>query len=392
MLLNPIRFAKGTVRFRIIGRHPERLLNLAAQRGVSIWDAHPSAQGMEGWMAARDYRRIRPLVRRAGVRTKALRKRGLPFLAARYRGRVGLPVGALLGAALLVLLSQFLWTIEVTGQEHVSEARLKALLAESGVTVGAYRNGVDTALARRNLLLQVEELSWLSVNIVGCHADVEVKEKVKKPALDDNPSPCNLKASADGVITAVTAGEGTTRVKVGSGVRQGDLLVSGVSMTKLNTVRYVRAKGTVMADVISKKEISVAKQFDYISATENKTERLCLFFLGARMPCSLSFRHFDNAAYSETPSMLTVNGTALPLGFLTETAHELKSEKVTLDRAGAQRLMQKELLLWELFAKGACRRVSKALTVTETAQGFDCRADYVFNENIAQSVDFSVEE
>ena len=260
------------------------------------------------------------------------------------------------------------------------------------MTVGAYRNGVDTALARRNLLLQVEELSWLSVNIVGCHADVEVKEKVKKPALDDNPSPCNLKASADGVITAVTAGEGTTRVKVGSGVRQGDLLVSGVSMTKLNTVRYVRAKGTVMADVISKKEISVAKQFDYISATENKTERLCLFFLGARMPCSLSFRHFDNAAYSETPSMLTVNGTALPLGFLTETAHELKSEKVTLDRAGAQRLMQKELLLWELFAKGACRRVSKALTVTETAQGFDCRADYVFNENIAQSVDFSVEE
>ncbi|MBQ1308421.1 MAG: sporulation protein YqfD, partial [Ruminococcus sp.] len=67
MLLNGIRFIKGTVRFRVSGKSPERLLNLAAQRGVLLWNAHPTAQGMEGETAARDYRRLRPLARQAGV-------------------------------------------------------------------------------------------------------------------------------------------------------------------------------------------------------------------------------------------------------------------------------------------------------------------------------------
>ena len=392
MLLRPIRFAKGTVRFRVVGSSPERLLNLAAQRGVLIWDAHPAPQGLEGCMSAKDYRRIRPLARRASVRTRVLRKRGFPFLAARYRTRTGLAAGAALGAALLVFLSQFIWTIDVTGQEHVSAAQMKTLLAESGVKAGALRKGIDTAQVRRDMLLKVEELSWLSVNIVGCHADVEVKEKIKKPAIDETAAPCNIKARADGVITSVMAAEGVARVMVGSGVRQGDLLISGVTVDKQEQVRTVRARGRVMADVISKKEFHMAKRFDYFSVTENKAARRCLSFLTLRVPCSLSFAHFDDAAYTESDDMLTLNGTVLPLGFVTETAREVQREPVTLDRAGACRMAEKELLLWELFHKGEWTRVSKQLDVIETKDGFSCKATLVFNEDIAQSVDFSVEE
>ena len=90
--------------------------------------------------------------------------------------------------------------------------------------------------------------------------------------------------------------------------------------------------------------------------------------------------------------MLTLNGTVLPLGFVTETAREVQREPVTLDRAGACRMAEKELLLWELFCKGEWTRVSKQLDVIETKDGFSCKATLVFNEDIAQSVDFSVEE
>ena len=87
----------------------------------------------------------------------------------------------------------------------------------------------DTGQAKRDILLKVDEIGWLSVNIIGSHANVEVKEKIEKPELEDNPSPCNIKASADGVITKITAGEGMSQVKKGSGVAKGDLLISGVS-------------------------------------------------------------------------------------------------------------------------------------------------------------------
>lgn len=391
MLLGIIRFIKGTVSFRAQGRSPERLLNLTAQRGVLLWNVRPSPQGLEGEMAARDYRRIRPLARKAAVRTTVLKKSGFPFLAAAYRGRAGLAVGAALGAALLVFLSQFLWTIDVVGQEHVSEARLRTLLAESGVKTGALCRGVDAGQVKRDILLKVEDISWLSVNIVGCHANVEIKEKTRKPE-NDGDTPCNLKAKEDGVITKITVGEGVTEVKKGSGVAKGDLLVSGVSAAREGTVRYLHAEGEIMADVISEKEFKLPKEDDYISLTENKAERRQLGFLIFRFPCTLSFRFFASAARTEEADWLTADKTALPLGFVTETLHELKTERVTRDEANARAVFNRAALLEELFAKGEGRRVSKELTVAEADGAFTGRVRWVFNENIAESVDFSVEE
>ena len=391
MLLGIIRFIKGKVSFRAQGRSPERLLNLTAQRGVLLWNVRPSPQGLEGEMAARDYRRIRPLARKAAVRTTVLKKSGFPFLAAAYRGRAGLAVGAALGAALLVFLSQFLWTIDVVGQEHVSEARLRTLLAESGVKTGALCRGVDAGQVKRDILLKVEDISWLSVNIVGCHANVEIKEKTRKPE-NDGDTPCNLKAKEDGVITKITVGEGVTEVKKGSGVAKGDLLVSGVSAAREGTVRYLHAEGEIMADVISEKEFKLPKEDDYISLTENKAERRQLGFLIFRFPCTLSFRFFASAARTEEADWLTADKTALPLGFVTETLHELKTERVTRDEANARAVFNRAALLEELFAKGEGRRVSKELTVAENDGAFTGRVRWVFNENIAESVDFSVEE
>ena len=391
MLLEFIRFFKGSVSFRVTGKSPERFLNLTAQRGINIWDARPSAKGLEGSMAVGDYRKIRPVARKACVRPRITAKRGLPFIVSRFRPRIGIPIGAAVGVALLIFLSNFIWTIDIIGEKQVSETALKSLLAESGVRVGAYRNAVDTGQAKRDILLKVEKIGWLSVNIVGSHINVEIKEKIEKPELE-NSSPCNLKASADGVITKVTAGEGIAQVKIGSGVAKGDLLVSGVNLTKQNTVRYVRAKGEVLADVISEKEIKLTKSFIYNSVTENTTERRQLSFLGVQFPCSFSFRSFDSAVYTQNTDNLNINGVTLPLGFVTETERELSSEEIVYDKSQAEGIFKKELMLYEVFQKGGCRRVSKEFKINESEDGFTCEARYVFNENIAESVDFTIQE
>ena len=391
MILEFIRFFKGSVGFKVTGKSPERFLNLSAQRGINIWDARPASNGIEGIMSVGDYRRIRPIAKKAGVRSEITAKRGLPFIFSRFKPRIGIPIGAALGVALLIFLSNFIWTIDIIGEKQVSETSLRSLLADSGVRVGAYRQAVDTGQAKRDILLKVDKIGWLSVNILGSHINVEVKEKIEKPEIE-NTSPCNLKASADGVITKITAGEGIARVKIGSGVAKGDLLVSGVNLTKQNTVRYVRAKGEVLADVISEKELRLPKIINYNSITENKIERRQLSILGARLPCSLSFRSFDSAVYTQSNDSLNLNGVDLPLGFVTETERELTSENVSCGKKAAQEIFKKELMLFEVFEKGGSRLVSKKFTSNETKDGFTCSARYVFNENIAESVDFTVQE
>lgn len=392
MLLWFIRFVKGYVRFLAAGKTPERLINLTAQRGIILWNLLPSEQGLEASVSAADYRRMRTLARQAGVRTGVLQKHGAPFWAAKYRARIGLPVGAALGAALLVLLSQFIWTVQIESTPHVSEERLRVLLAESGVRAGVLKKAADTDQAKRDILLQEDELSWLSVNIVGSCANIALKEKSQKPAVEKNASPCNLKACADGVITDMLVGDGVTEVKKGSGVRKGDLLVSGVQLTTQNGVRYVSARGKVMADVLYQKEFSTPKKWQSTAPAQRQTSRYCLSFLGARIPCSASFVQFDNAVFTETTDWLSVNGVRLPLGLITETAGELRTEEKQFDQKGAERYFRKELLLWELFEKGGGKPVSKKLVVSHQPNSYACTAQYVFNENIAESVDFSVKE
>ena len=392
MLVSFFRYAKGFVEFTAEGRSPERFMNLCAQRGINLWGARPVSKGIQGRMSAKDYKGIRPAARRAGVRTRIVKKRGAPFYAARYRGRIGIPIGAALGIALLIFLSNFIWTIHISGAEHVSEQRLLRFLSESGIKVGAFRNAADARQAKRDVLLKVDELGWMSVNIIGSHAEIEVREKARKPELEDNLNPCNIMAAADGVITKIFIGNGVSNVKEGSGVAKGDLLVSGLGTTKRNTVRYVRAKAEIYADVNSAKELKLPKSYTYNSISENKTERSLFRFLGFSLPCSLSFRSFDSSAYSVSERPLEINGVELPLGIAVESEHELKSDGVSPGREQAERVFNTSLLLYEIFERGSGKEVKKKVSITEGADGYFCKADYVFNENIAESVDFSVEE
>ena len=83
-----------------------------------------------------------PLARKAGARLRAGKRRGLPFLWNRLRGRPGLLFGGAAFFALLCAFSQCFWTVEVTGCRTIPETgaargacgiRRGARCAESGV-------------------------------------------------------------------------------------------------------------------------------------------------------------------------------------------------------------------------------------------------------------------
>lgn len=392
MLMTIMRWLRGWVGFKGFGRCPERFLNLTARRGISLWDAQPIAGGLSGRLSAADYRRIRPTARRAGVRLRITERHGLPFMLRRYRARKGLIVGAVLGIALTVFLSQFVWTIEVRGNETVSRSAMLEALRENGLYPGRFRGSLDVNEVRRKTLLDVEEAGWLSINLSGSSAVAELKEKIKKPEINTRSKPCNIKAKCDGVITRLNVHSGTTMVLKGSGVRRGDLLVSGVSETTQNTVRTVCSEAEIYADVFSKKELFIPKQADYYSVTENKAVRKRLRFFNFSLPLTFSPQTFSSTAYTTDSLCLTLNDTELPLGTLNETAYELEERKVTLSAAQAKAAAQNELALYECFCKGQSRIKDKTLSLTPCKDGWKCRADYTFNENIAVKVDFEVKE
>ena len=391
MLVGIVRWFRGYVSFTAKGRFPERLLNLAAVRGVNISKPRPVEGGVSGIMSVSDYRRVRPLARKARVRLRVTRRSGLPFILREYRGRLGLPVGAALGAVVIGVLSQFLWSYRVLGADSLSEQQIRSVLAENGVSVGAYLGGMDVEPIERRILRELDGITWVSVNIMGCTADVEVRQKARKPEIQ-SMEPCNIVASADGVITKLKVREGFAAVKEGSGVAEGELIVSGFNPTKQGGVRYMHADADIYADVISKRELKIPKHFNYYSLTENKTDRSRLRFLWFELPVSLSFGSYPYRALTVRDRSLVLNGTVLPVGTSVETSRELKLTDAVTDGETAREIFRGDELLYEAFSRPDSRPVSRSLTVSESGDGFTCEFDCVFNENIARTSDFSVTE
>lgn len=395
MLVSLIRFFRGYVDFKATGMFPERFLNITSRNGINLWDNRPTKGGLCGSMAISDYRHIRKTARKAKVILKIEHKHGLPFIINKYKPRVGLLIGAVLGFALIMVLSNFIWSISITGTQTISDTYLFGELEKCGVSVGAYKNSINADEVKRAIQISNKKIGWMSVNITGNIVSVEIKENVEKPELETNTNPCNLKAKCDGVITKTNVKSGVTNVKIGSGVVKGDLLVSGVSEShteRYDTLTYLRASGEIFADVNSSKQLTLNKQNDYFYPSDNTVERNQLSLLWLKLPYSFSFTDFPFKARSCQAQNLFLNDVTLPIGIITQTDYELLKSDVIYDAGTAKNIFENECLFYELFSQGGSRLKSRDIKISESKNEYKCDITYVFNENIAESVEFTVTE
>ncbi len=251
-----INFLRGWVAFTVEGPFPERLYNLCARQGVAFWHlTRVSGNIICLRVAAKDRKRFRKAAEQAGCTVLKQENGGVPFFLWGLRKRYGFLAG-LLGAAVLTLAaSSFLWTVEVTGAEKVPEQVITAALRRHGVHPGAYGPGLDVRQIAQETLLELPQLSYLTVNIKGTRAEVIVREGVEKPALPDDNAYCDLYAQTDGVVKRVEILSGEALTEVGKAVLKGERLAAG--MVELKPPMYsdlpsryltVRAEGEVWAE------------------------------------------------------------------------------------------------------------------------------------------------
>ena len=81
-----LRYTGGYLKVRLTGPASERFLNLCMARGITLWDlSRPEGEALCFFVSIRDFRRIGPLVKKAGVHVKITGRFGLPFFL--YRNR-----------------------------------------------------------------------------------------------------------------------------------------------------------------------------------------------------------------------------------------------------------------------------------------------------------------
>ena len=359
MLLEIIRFFRGNVDFTASGKFPERFINITAKNGVNIWNPVPVKNAISASMYLSDYKKIRTLAKKSRVKTKITAKHGMPFIVNRYKARTGLFAGAVFGIILCIFLSNFIWSVKISGTEEISNTYLESLLSDNGISVGVWKNNLDVDQIERNIQRKCGDVRWMSINITGSLVTVEVKETYKKPKLDTSKNPCNVKAVKDGVITRIQAYNGKPVVTKGSGVVNGQVLVSGLDETKQGDMRYLRANAKVFADITEQRTLSIPKKITYSTATDNYVDRKNLKFLWIDFPCNLAFESYENSVSTVHGENLFINDVVLPVGFKIQTDRELVTEDYTISKSSAQEIVKTDCILYEIFAESESTVVSR---------------------------------
>lgn len=246
MLREMVDLLRGQVTGRVESGFPERVLNLCAEYGVRFWDLRwESAAAFTFTLTRRDWKRLRRLTARLDCDLTAVRWRGTPFFLGRLRHRYGLWITFGLCALALFLGSFYIWDIEIQGNERVPDHVILRALENHGVGFGTFGYGVNSPTLRNDLLLDVPELSYIAVNVRGCRAYVQVRERVQPPEIISKQRPGNTVAAKDALVTAIWPLDGEKQVLPGTMVKAGQLLISGVVDSGYGGVRYLRGMGEV---------------------------------------------------------------------------------------------------------------------------------------------------
>ena len=253
MLKKAVKLLRGSVCVRAKSAYPERMLNLCSARGIEFWDVRWIDDTALSFCVARgDLRALRRAAEGCGAELSIERTAGTPFFFARLRRRHALFAGGILCAALLLVNSLFIWDFEVTGNETVPTETILHALREHGVHRGTFIYSFRSQDICNRVLPELKDLCWVAVNVRGCKAYVQVRERVRAPERVNESEPMNVIAAKPGLITKVRALDGEKRVLPGTSVQQGQLLIAGVVDTGGTekpsvTTRFLAGKGEVWA-------------------------------------------------------------------------------------------------------------------------------------------------
>ena len=354
-----INFLRGSVCVAVSGPFPERFLNLCAQSGVGFWDlAWEGGQSLRLRVLRRDAGRAAELAERAGCTASLEGRAGLPVFLAGFRRRYALLAGLALALAAVCLLSQFILTVEVSGNETVPSAVILMELSRQGVRPGAYGPGLDLRRISQEALRRIEGLSWMSVNLHGTRAEVLVRERSPSPTPRDETTPAHVVAAADGVLEEVEVLEGQALFREGQAVLAGEIVISGAVDLKEPQYaavdagqRLVHARGEVWAVTHRTLAACIPLEAQVKVYTGEEERRWSLSLLGRSVnffgKASISSSGYDKMT---TTHILTLpGGREMPL-VLVETEYRAYETAAAPVRADAARALLEERLLERLTA------------------------------------------
>ena len=255
----------GYIRISIEGYYIERFINICRNEKITIWNLKRDKNvKLELNIAIKDLKRVAKIAKQTKCKMKITRKKGLPFIFNKYKKRKLFFVFLIVIIINLAISSNFIWNIQIIEEDKQNIQNLYQDVVDSGLQIGTMKAKINTKDIINKIRLKRDDIAWIGIELKGTNAIVRTVKATAKPDIVNDKDYCNIVSDKQGIITKISAQNGTIAVKVGDTVNVGTTLINGWMEGKYTGIRYVHAKGEIQAKVWHTK----SKKIQY-----NTTER-----------------------------------------------------------------------------------------------------------------------
>ena len=387
----------GAASVSVPGEDVARVTELLFKSGLPVFFSKRRRRGggRNILLRERDYTIFAELCEARGITYELKKKYGLPVLFYRYRHRAGIFIGGVLLAVSIFISDDFVWRIDVSGNENVSSETIIGELEALGFGLGTYHKNIDFDRLHNRFLIASPDISWIAINMKGSVANVEVREYIGG-ADEAKSSQANIVASQDGIITQVSAFKGSPQVKIGEQVKKGQLLISGIIDYEGMGTEYVYARGEVYAEVEREINVRIPLSFEEEVKTGDIKSKYGIKIFGETIFFGRRGR-IDTSIYDTitiTNDLVLLNTVTLPIKVIEERSERFETVTRTLTPEEAAAVAYREYK--EAFIN-ACRDVtllSYAIEdgMSEDGGAYEIKCVLRVIDNIALTKEFDLSE
>ena len=384
-------FFLGGMRLHVPQAARTQVLDLCLCLGCSYADFEAREDGSILFtLPSREAKRLLRAAEARGISLAVVSHMGLFALWRRLLRRPGLLLGVLLGLFLLFLSGQFVWAVEVTGNENLSDGEVRQLLRDADFGVGSYLPAHDLRALSTRVLTDCDQLSWLSVYVKGTVAYVQVIE-AEPPSTEESKDFAHLVAAVDGQIEYVELFRGVRLVTAGQAVRAGEVLISGIYEGE--SPRCTRAAGRVMARTERVLEVFVPYNDTETVRGEAALSEISLHFFNFSMKIFENCRNETSSCdIIETEKVLPpVGGRTLPVSLTVAMAYPVQEVAIRRSEREAVSLAYEELSRQLAAISSDVTVLSKRVTSSIEGEGVRLCCTLALIEDIARVETFDPE-
>lgn len=226
----------------------------------------------------------------------------------------------ILGIALIILLSNIIFSIEVI---HTNKSVIELVgneLNKNGLKKYTFKKKYKDIKKIEDKILNdnKDKLEWISIEIVGTKYVVRIEERKIKNENNDNIYQ-DIVASKSGVIKKIIALSGEKKYEIDNFVSKGDTIIKGAITKPNNEVILTHASGLVYAEVWYQISVEYPYQYKEEILTGNKKNIYYLKFINKRLEL-FNFKKYKN--FQKEPKILLYN-SILPISLVKEKQYEV---------------------------------------------------------------------